>query len=367
MKTTSHSVGQDDSEDSVVHSAEIVDGEEKQSGGEGGDGGNGGVKLTAQDVVFRLSASGGHVYLCDADNDNSSSNNADGNTNVMADSAIGKDVNEDLVVSTMSSRDADDVDMDQEETVSLEPPTTVCASWNTCDENGREVVVEDIDVNSGINGVETALSSTQSKISTAATAAKSRAAKTSTTVAVAAVAAAVVPPRTSLRQSARLEAVAQAKSVSQSNSSAITASDVTVAAAARKKTIKRPAERKPKNPVLQDKDPPCSLLDLLQSQDSAACILAREIICHCTYHFRFPIMSIISLGFYFCAQSRRVDFEKKWKELPRVEKAMQSLHPWIVRMGARNEDASLIVNKLLTFFTLCWKESPKESRRKRAS
>ena len=59
-----------------------------------------------------------------------------------------------------------------------------------------------------------------------------------------------------------------------------------------------------------------------------------------------------------------MDFDKKWKDISRLEKALQSLKFWFIAMKVADSDSQTLAVKIFKFLELCWNESPKVSRKK---
>ena len=107
-----------------------------------------------------------------------------------------------------------------------------------------------------------------------------------------------------------------------------------------------------------------SLLQKLQSSNSSS-IKGRELICSIKPNFRFLLLGIVSLGFYYANHPRRIDLNKVWKhDIIRSEKLKGSIRVWACKLYMSDSSTEKLISDIIDFLLSCWLDNDEEELKK---
>ena len=107
-----------------------------------------------------------------------------------------------------------------------------------------------------------------------------------------------------------------------------------------------------------------SLLQKLQSSNSSS-IKGRELICSIKPNFRFLLLGIVSLGFYYANHPRRIDLNKVWKhDIIRSEKLKGSIRVWACKLYMSDSSTEKLISDIIDFLLSCWLDNDEKELKK---
>ena len=107
-----------------------------------------------------------------------------------------------------------------------------------------------------------------------------------------------------------------------------------------------------------------SLLQKLQSSNSSS-IKGRQLICSIKPNFRFLLLGIVSLGFYYANHPRRIDLNKVWKhDIIRSEKLKGSIRVWACKLYMSDSSTEKLISDIIDFLLSCWLDNDEKELKK---
>ena len=104
-----------------------------------------------------------------------------------------------------------------------------------------------------------------------------------------------------------------------------------------------------------------SILQKLQSS-SRSSDKGRILLCSIHPNFRFLLLGIISLGFYYAGNPRRMDLNKIWKDdICRSEKLKGSIRVWACKLSTSLSSTEKLIDDIIDFLLSCWVDSDEEA------
>ena len=103
-----------------------------------------------------------------------------------------------------------------------------------------------------------------------------------------------------------------------------------------------------------------SMLQKLQSSGNSS-EKGRILLCSIHPNFRFLLLGIVSLGFYYAGNPRRMDLNKIWKDdICRSEKLKGSIRVWACKLSTSLSSTEKLIDDIIDFLLSCWLDSDEE-------
>ena len=103
-----------------------------------------------------------------------------------------------------------------------------------------------------------------------------------------------------------------------------------------------------------------SMLQKLQSSGNSS-EKGRILLCSIHPNFRFLLLGIVSLGFYYAGNPRRMDLNEIWRDgIFRSEKLKGSIRVWACKLSTSLSSTEKLIDDIIDFLLSCWLDSDEE-------